>query len=89
METALVLLSLIFGSATALQCDISGECGRHFIGCVALNSSKECLATCKGIYILKWVQSIFGSRTENLCFNNFYIDTEACAWYTFVPEAEI
>ena len=49
MKNTILLLSLIFGSAIALQCDIPGECVGQLIGYTSENSSTECLSTCKGI----------------------------------------
>ena len=51
MRDIFVLLSFLFGGVIALQCDVPGECVGQLIGFTAENSSTECLATCKGMYV--------------------------------------
>ena len=78
----MVLLFLLFGVATALQCDIPGECSGEFLGIVSANSSTECLTACKGNNLLNVVDAC------RYIMQKMFADTQGCMWYIFVPDSD-
>ena len=83
METNTMLLFLLFGGATALQCDVPGECVGQLLGFASFNSSAACLKTCKG-------KSFLTTSHRRLPLDSIYfLEIPQCTFYTFINDDDI
>ena len=81
MEILPILLSLLWGSAAGLQCNVPGECKGQLIGIASQTSRSECLEMCKG----KFCEDLAG--TSDFKSNTIdFTETEGCTWYTFFTD---